>query len=59
VFQQEIGDDEVELLLNELVGVYGYDFTSYSTASVKRRINRLFILDRFKSFDDFRGRVLA
>lgn len=58
MFQQEIGDNEVELLLNELVGVYGYDFTSYSTASVKRRINRLFILDRFKSFDDFRGRVL-
>ena len=54
----EIGDDEVELLLNEVVSMYGYDFTSYSTASVKRRINRLFILDRFSGFDAFRMKVL-
>lgn len=54
----EIGDEEVEVLLNEVVGRYGYDFTSYSPASVRRRINRLFTLDRFNSFDDFRNRVL-
>ena len=58
MFQEEISDEEVELLLNEVVTVYGYDFTSYSTASVKRRINRLFVLDHFKNFDDFRKRVL-
>jgi chemotaxis protein methyltransferase CheR len=58
VIQDEIADDEVELLLNEIVAAHGYDFTSYSTASVKRRINRLFILDRFNDFQDFRKRVL-
>lgn len=58
MFQEEISDDEVELLLNEVVSVYGYDFTSYSTASVKRRINRLFVLDHFKNFGEFRKRVL-
>ena len=58
MIQDEIADDEVELLLNDIVTAHGYDFTSYSTASVKRRINRLFILDHFKSFGDFRTRVL-
>jgi chemotaxis protein methyltransferase CheR len=58
VFQDEIADDEVELLLNEIVTAHGYDFTSYSTASVKRRINRLFILDHFNNFQEFSRRVL-
>jgi chemotaxis protein methyltransferase CheR len=58
VIQDEIADEEVELLLNDIVTAHGYDFTSYSTASVKRRINRLFILDHFKNFEDFRARVL-
>ena len=58
MFREEIGDDEVELLLNEVVSMYGYDFTSYSTASVKRRINRLFILDHFSGFEAFRMKVL-
>jgi chemotaxis protein methyltransferase CheR len=58
VIQDEIADEEVELLLNDIVTTHGYDFTSYSTASVKRRINRLFILDHFKDFEDFRKRVL-
>lgn len=55
---EEIGDEELSLLLNEIVEEYGYDFTSYSTASVKRRISRLFILDHFKTFGEFRARVL-
>ena len=58
MIQDEIADEEVELLLNDIVTAHGYDFTSYSTASVKRRINRLFILDHFKDFEDFRKRVL-
>lgn len=58
MIQDEIADEEVELLLNDIVTTHGYDFTSYSTASVKRRINRLFILDHFKDFEDFRKRVL-
>lgn len=56
--EYEIEDAEVEMLLNDVLGRYGYDFTSYSPASVRRRINRLFAIDQFKSFGEFRHRVL-
>lgn len=49
-----IKDNEVEILLNDLLELYGYDFTNYSKASIKRRINRLFVLDKFPSFAEFR-----
>jgi chemotaxis protein methyltransferase CheR len=52
-----IGDAEVEYLLDDLQRVYGYDFTNYSKASIKRRINRLFSLDKFPSFAEFRYRL--
>lgn len=51
---QHISDEDVEILLNDLFERYGYDFTDYSRASLKRRINRLFSLDRFPSFAEFR-----
>jgi chemotaxis protein methyltransferase CheR len=54
----EISDEEVELLLNEVLTKYGYDFTGYSPASVRRRINRLFSLDHFRNFHQFRNKVL-
>lgn len=50
-------DSDVDLLLNDLLDVYGYDFTDYSMASLKRRINRLFVLDKFPSFAEFRFRI--
>lgn len=49
-----INDEEVNILLNDLLEVYGYDFTDYSKASLKRRINRLYSLDKFPSFAEFR-----
>lgn len=52
-----IGDEEVEFLLDDLQRYYGYDFTNYSKASIKRRINRLFSLDKFPSFAEFRYRL--
>jgi chemotaxis protein methyltransferase CheR len=48
-----IQDEEVAFLLNEIIDVYGYDFTYYAKASLKRRINRLYVLDRFTSFAEF------
>jgi chemotaxis protein methyltransferase CheR len=54
---QVITDDEVEVLINDLLEVYGYDFTNYSRASLKRRINRLFYLDKYSSFAEFRYKV--
>lgn len=52
-----VSDGEVEVLLNDLFEVHGYDFTDYSKASLKRRINRLYNLDKFPSFAEFRYQV--
>ncbi len=56
--QEIISDTEIELLLNDLLEKFGYDFTDYSSASVKRRIYRLFTLDKFYNFEELRNRVL-
>lgn len=52
-----IKEEEVDILLNDLLDVYGYDFNDYSRASLKRRINRLYALDKFPSFAEFRFRI--
>lgn len=52
-----IEEHEVDLLLNDLFEVHGYDFTHYARASLKRRINRLCSLDKFPSFAELRYRV--
>nr|WP_202409457.1 protein-glutamate O-methyltransferase CheR [Hufsiella arboris] len=45
-------------MLNDVFELYGYDFTEYSKASIKRRINRLFTLDKFPSFAELRYKVI-
>ena len=52
-----IRDQEVELLLNDLLEVYGYDFSDYAKASLKRRMQRLYAFDKFPSFAEFRYRL--
>jgi chemotaxis protein methyltransferase CheR len=52
-----IKDAEVEILLNDLLEQYGYDFNDYAKASLKRRINRLLTLDNFPSFAELRYRI--
>lgn len=54
-----LSDAEIENLLDHIIKVYGYDFTGYARASLYRRINRLFSLDKFTSFSDFAGRIIA
>jgi chemotaxis protein methyltransferase CheR len=54
-----IKEEEVDILLNDLLEVHGYDFTEYSRASLKRRINRLLSLDKFPSFAELRYRIRA
>jgi len=49
--------EEMEILLNDLFTRYGYDFTEYSKASLQRRVQRLFMVDRFPSFAEFRHRL--
>lgn len=52
-------DEEINLLLNDLLEVYGYDFNYYSKASLKRRVNRLFALDKFRDFEEFRSKIIS
>lgn len=52
-----IVDEEINILLDDLLKVYGYDFNFYAKASLKRRVNRLFVLDKFKSFEEFRQKI--
>jgi chemotaxis protein methyltransferase CheR len=52
-----IEDENIELLINDVFELYGYDFTDYSRASLKRRISRLYTLDKFPSFAELRYRV--
>ena len=52
-----LSDEDVELILRDLIDFYGYDFTNYSRASLKRRILRLLSNDRFLSFAEFRYRL--
>src|SRR6201996_5805388 len=49
--------EEVDQLLSDISTRYGYDFTEYSKASLLRRIQRLFVLDKFPSFAEFRYRL--
>src|SRR6195952_5254906 len=53
----QLEDEEIDVLVEDLIVLYGYDFSDYAKASLKRRINRLFSLDRFPSFAEFRYRI--
>lgn len=52
-----IEDIELETLINEVYEYYGFDFGSYSRASLKRRVSRVFYLDGFKHFHEFLSKV--
>lgn len=52
-----VNDEQVEVLINDLLEIYGYDFRNYTKASLKRRINRLFSIERFPSFAEFRYKI--
>lgn len=53
-----INDEHIEILLSNILEQYGYDFTGYSKASLKRRISRLYALDKALSFAEFRYKIL-
>jgi chemotaxis protein methyltransferase CheR len=53
----ENNDELVQTLLSDALEVYGYDFTGYSRASLKRRILRLYALDKVVSFAEFRYKI--
>jgi len=49
-----IDDGDLDILINDLLELHGYDFRDYSRASFKRQVNRLFTKDRFPSFAEMR-----
>ena len=53
-----INDIEVDIILEDVASNYGYDFTDYSKASIKRRVNRLCLLDKHKSFTELHYKIL-
>lgn len=57
MIEREVKDEDVEVLLIDVLEKYGYDFTEYSRASMKRRISRLFTIDEFTGFTEFRYKV--
>jgi chemotaxis protein methyltransferase CheR len=52
-----IRSEELQVLLEDIYERWGYDFTEYSKASLLRRVQRLFALDKFPSFAEFRYRL--
>jgi chemotaxis protein methyltransferase CheR len=52
-----LSNENIELILNDLIESHGYDFTLYTKASLKRRLDRLYTMDRFASFAEFRYRI--
>lgn len=53
-----VKDEEVECLIKDVYELYGYDFSLYSRASFKRRVNRICLIDKFTSFAELRYTVL-
>ncbi|SIT97267.1 chemotaxis protein methyltransferase CheR [Epilithonimonas bovis DSM 19482] len=53
-----IKDEEIEQLIRDIYELYGYDFSLYSRASFKRRINRICMIDRFTSFAELRYKII-
>ena len=41
-----VKDEELEYLIKDVYDLYGYDFSLYSRASFKRRVNRICLIDK-------------
>jgi chemotaxis protein methyltransferase CheR len=54
-----ISDEQVETLISDVLEQYGYDFTGYSRASLKRRLLRIYSLDKHVSYAEFRYKITA
>ncbi len=45
-------EDQFHEILDELISAYGYDFKSYSKASLRRRVERLMKLDQIEGYTE-------
>ena len=57
MISEAIDNEQIQMLLSDVLETHGYDFLEYSHASIKRRIIRLYALDNFVSFAEFRYTV--
>ena len=55
---QQLSDEDVSTLFAEVYETYGYDFSQYSKASVKRRIQRILVLNRLSYFSQLKYKVI-
>lgn len=51
---EDVTDEYIEEVLGDTMEIYGYDFSEYSRASLRRRIVRLYSMDNFTNFAAFR-----
>jgi chemotaxis protein methyltransferase CheR len=51
-------DDEFQLLLFDMIDRYGYDFTGYSEASLKRRIEHFMVKDHIADLSMLRSLII-
>jgi chemotaxis protein methyltransferase CheR len=52
-----VTEEDLGIILADVVELYGYDFTDYSKASLRRRVSRLLVKDTFSSFAEFRYKL--
>ncbi|RDI14628.1 CheR family methyltransferase [Flavobacterium sp. AG291] len=52
-----INDRELEVLINEVFEYHGFDFSGYSRASLKRRVERLYQLDGFNNLGEMLTKI--
>lgn len=50
-------EEQIDILTADAFELYGYDFSGYSRASFKRRVLRLYVLDKMVSFAEFRYKI--
>jgi chemotaxis protein methyltransferase CheR len=52
-----ITDEQADQLIQDMVEVYGYDFSNYAMASLKRRLQRLIVIDHLPNYQELRKRI--
>ena len=50
-------DREISILIEEIYKYHGYDFSGYSAASFRRRVDRLYSMDGFEKFSAFLSKI--
>ncbi len=53
-----VTDEQIDLLKDDFLRKYGYDFSEYSKASFNRRIQRLYSISNLSSFHELREKLI-